>query len=123
MSLNFYDYRETISKNLIAFIRSRGYSKLSLSKLTEISRPTIDLILKGESPNQTIYNSQIAKINETFDLPEDYFITAIPVAVTPPPLAYAYSDHGNDHERSDLAKEALFGLDCILDVYSMYLKK
>ncbi len=123
MSLNYYEYREIISNNLIAFIRAKGYSKLSLSKLTGISRPTIDQILKGESPNQTIYNSQIAKINETFDLPEDYLITAVPVASTPPPLTYAYSDHGNDYEKSDVAKEALFGLDSILDVYSMYLNK
>jgi transcriptional regulator with XRE-family HTH domain len=121
MSINFFDHQKTIARNLVAFIRVKGYSKLSLSKLTGISRPTIDQILKGESPNQTTYNTQITKINQTFDLPDDYFITA---QVTPSlslPLAYAYSDRGAGVEKSPQAKELLDGLDNVLDIYSMYV--
>jgi hypothetical protein len=35
MSLNFFDHRETITKNLVTFLRQKGYSKLSLSKLSK----------------------------------------------------------------------------------------
>lgn len=122
MSLNFFEYQEVIAKNLLAFIRSKGYSKLSLSKLTDISRPTIDQILKGDSPNPTTFNSQIKKINQAFELPDDYLITDIPIVVTTAPLAYAYSDRGSDQEKSPLSIELLDGLDNILDVFSMYMK-
>lgn len=76
MSINFFEHQKTIAKNLVTFIRVKGYTKLSLSKLTGISQPTIDQILKGESPSQTTYNGQITKINQTFNLPDNYFITA-----------------------------------------------
>ncbi|KOP64816.1 hypothetical protein AMS62_05800 [Bacillus sp. FJAT-18019] len=121
MNINFFEHQKTISKNLVAFIRVRGYSKLSLSKLTDISRPTIDQILKGESPSPTTYNGQIAKINQTFDLPDDYFITAQSTPSISLPLAYAYSDHGDGLEKSKQAKELLEGLDNVLDIYSMYV--
>lgn len=123
MNINFFEHRKKIAQNLISFIGMKGYSKLSLSKLTGISRPTIDQILKAESPSQTTYNSQIRKIITTFDLPENYFITLTQnIPEQTPSLAYAYSDHGADLEKNAVAQELLDGLDNILDIYSMYLK-
>lgn len=121
MNINFFEHQKTIAKNLITFIRVNGYSKLSLSKLTGISRPTIDQILKAESPSQTTYNAQIAKINQTFELPEHYFITAQATPSLTLPLTYAYSDHGLNVEKSEKTTELLEGLDNILDIYSMYV--
>ncbi|MGO0063318.1 helix-turn-helix domain-containing protein [Brevibacillus fluminis] len=121
MSINFFEHQKTIAKNLLTFIRVKGHSKLSLSKLTGISRPTIDQLLKGESPSQTTYNGQIAKINQTFELPDDYFITAQSTPSLTHPLAYAYSDHRVGMEKSEKAKELLEGLDNVLDIYSMYV--
>lgn len=74
MSLNFLDHRETIAKNLVTFIRMKGYSKLTFSKLSGISRITIDRIMKGGSFESEQYNRQIEKINKAFDLPNNYFI-------------------------------------------------
>ncbi|MFD0717648.1 helix-turn-helix domain-containing protein [Paenibacillus sp. GCM10027626] len=121
MSINFFEHQKTIAKNLVTFIRVKGYSKLSLSKLTGISRPTIDQILKGESPSQTTYNGQITKINQTFDLPDDYFITAQSTSSLSLPLSYAYSDHSYGEEKSEQTNELLEGLDNVLDIYSMYV--
>lgn len=87
MSINYFEHRETIAKNVVNFLRLKGFSKLSLSKQTGISRPTIDQIIKGESPSPKQYNSQIEKINCAFDLPEDYFITSrIPSLQLPQPM-------------------------------------
>ncbi|MGR6545718.1 helix-turn-helix domain-containing protein [Paenibacillus tundrae] len=102
-------------------MRFKGYTKLSLSKLTGISRPTIDQILKAESPNSNIYNTQISKINQTFELPSDYFLESR-ITITPPEPVYAYSDHGAGEERSERAQHLLDGLDNILDIYALYLK-
>lgn len=120
MSINFFDHRQTIAKNLIAFLRFKGYSKLSFSKLTGISRPTIDQILKGESPSPAIYNSQLTKINQAFDFSEDYLVKAQATPIPSPPPTYAYSDR-RVGEKSPQAQELLEGLDNILDIYSMYV--
>ncbi|MEK3875675.1 XRE family transcriptional regulator [Paenibacillus sp. FSL M7-0420] len=121
MSINYFEHRETIAKNVVNFLRLKGFSKLSLSKQTGISRPTIDQIIKGESPSPKQYNSQIEKINHAFALPEDYFITSrIPLSSAPP--AYAYSDHGAGSAKDPMVRELLDGLDNILDIYSLYLR-
>ncbi|MEK4236197.1 hypothetical protein [Paenibacillus sp. FSL H7-0714] len=120
MSFNFFDHRETIAKNIVSFLRLKGYSKLSLSKLTYIDRTTIDQIIKGEGLNSKQYNTQIIKINKIFDLPEDYFITS-PSSITPT-IMNVYSDHDVDSEKNAEVKELLCGLNNILDIYSLYLK-
>ncbi|OMD92778.1 hypothetical protein [Paenibacillus odorifer] len=119
MSLNFFDHRETITKNLLTFLREKGHSKLSLSKLSDITRPTIDLIIKGEGLNSEQYNKQIQKINKTFDLPVNYFITPL-ISITP--TKCTYSDHVAVSERSSEVKELLDGLNSVLEIYSLYLK-
>jgi hypothetical protein len=120
--IDYFEYREQIAKNFLSFLREKGYSKLSVHKLTDISRPTIDLILKGESPSPKTYNSQIAKINETFKLDPDYLLEIHEERPALHAYAYAYSDHGSDAEKSPTTKDLLNGLDNILEVYSLYLK-
>ncbi|MEK5282575.1 MULTISPECIES: hypothetical protein [Paenibacillus] len=119
MSLNFFDHREIISRELVAFLRLRGYSKLSFSKLSNISRATVDRIIEGEGLSSTQYNEQIDKINKTFDLPDNYFITSL-VSITP--TTYTYSGYVAGSERSPKVKELLDGLDSVLEIYSLYLK-
>lgn len=121
MSINFFEYQKVIASNLVTFIRLNGYSKLSLSKLTGISRLMIDQILKGESPSQTMYNNQIAQINQTFHLPDQYFIVSQSLQTLPDSHTYAYSDRGMGLEKNEQAKELLTGLDNTLDIYSMYV--
>lgn len=117
--LNFFDHREIIAKNLVTFLRQKGYSKLSLSKLTDISRATIDQIIKGKCLNSMEYNKQIEKINITFELSDNYFITPL---ISINPITYTYSDQCADPEKSTEVKELLDGLNNVLDIYSLYLK-
>ncbi|WP_411348485.1 XRE family transcriptional regulator [Paenibacillus sp. WLX2291] len=119
---DFFSHQQHIAQNLTAFIRLKGYSKLSFSKLTGISRPTVDQILKSESPNPTLYNQQIAKITQTFQLPDDYLLRNQPELLPTSHSPYAFSDHAKGSERTPEAKELLEGLDHILDLYSMYIK-
>lgn len=110
----FYRYQEITTQNLIAFLRLRGYSKLSLSKLTGLSRPNIDCILNGEITNPSVYNSYIKKIIQTFDLPNDYFLINQNDQIALVPKIYS---------KRSLADQELFdGLDNLLDIFSMYLK-
>lgn len=120
MSVNFFDHRETIAENLVSFLRLKGCSKLSFAKITDIDRSTIDHILKGDVFNSKQYNTYIIKINKTFDLSEDYFITSR--SSINPTIINTYSDHDAGSEKNAEVKELLCGLNDILDIYSLYLK-
>lgn len=119
MNLNFFDHREKIAKNLVIFIRKKGYSKLSLSKLSDVSRRNIDRIIKGEGLESEKYNKEIEKINKTFDLPDNYFIAPL---ISTTPTTYTCLNDCVGSERDPQVEELLDGLDNILDIYSLYLK-
>ncbi|MGG4219441.1 helix-turn-helix transcriptional regulator [Paenibacillus jamilae] len=114
MRTGFYEYKEIITQNLIVFIRLRGYSKLSLSKQTGLSRLTIDHILNGEITNPSVYNSNIEKIIQTFDLPNDYFLINQNDQISFAPKTYS--------QQSLTVQELFDGLDNVMDIFSMYLK-
>ncbi|WP_322902798.1 helix-turn-helix domain-containing protein [Paenibacillus campi] len=118
---NFFAQKDSIAQNLLNFIRVNGYSKLSFSKITGISRPTVDQILKAESPSPVIYNAQINKITAALNVSEDFFLTKPSLLTTSSTSAYAFSDHAQHLNRSQEAKQLLERLDNMLDIYSMYV--
>lgn len=119
ININYFEHQDTISKNLITFIRQRGYSKKSLSKLTGISRPTIDELLSSMNPIPITYNTQVSIITKFFKLPHDYFLRIPTESLNLASQTYGSSER---HKRSPKAQELLDGLENILDIYSMYLK-
>ncbi|OMF25627.1 hypothetical protein BK133_21285 [Paenibacillus sp. FSL H8-0548] len=123
MTINFIEHRESITRNLIIFMRSKGYSKLSLSKQTNISRSEIDQILKSDRFNQSNYNSHIMKINESFHLPSDYFLEPQVTTVSPHANADVCSHDGVETQRSPEVQLLFDGLDNIFDIFSMYVKR
>lgn len=68
--MNFYEYKENISNNLILFMRKKGYTKLSLSKLTNIDRKIIDTLLNNTIISTDEYNTYIENIIKIFNLDE-----------------------------------------------------
>lgn len=115
MTVNYYENQETIAKNLILFMRERGYSRLSFSKRSGIARQDIDQILSAQNTDEKFYNSRIMQIKQKFDLIDEYILSTEQINLLSPPLIV-------NEERSELAQEMLDGLDHILDIYSMYLK-
>lgn len=118
MSTNYFIHQETVAKNLILFMREKGYSRLSFSKLADVPRSAVDQLLLrgGESINEAVYNVYILRINQTFNLAEDYLLKE-----TSKP-DYLSSAPPTQTERSAKAQELLDILDNVLDVYSMYIK-
>lgn len=114
MTTNYFENQETIAKNLILFMREKGYSRLSFSKLTGISRPEIDPLLSGESNNTSSYNSYIMLINQKFQLSEDYFLRTKMDSI--PPTSSAHT--GRSPEIQILHDE----LNNMMEIYSMYIK-
>ncbi|WDM21289.1 hypothetical protein [Paenibacillus polymyxa] len=115
--VNYYNHQQIVAENLRAFMQKNGYSKLSLSKLSDVPRPAIDqlLLTGGENIDISIYNTYILQINRGFNFAENDLlkVTPKPNLLPPPPLAQT--------ERSALAQELLDGLDHIMDIYTMYI--
>lgn len=115
MTVNYFDHQETIAKNMVLFMREKGYSRSSLSKLSGIARPEIDQILSTQNIDEYVYVAQIVQIKQKFGLTDDYILSPTQLNLLPPPPIV-------DEGRSELAQEMLDGLDHILDIYSMHLK-
>jgi hypothetical protein len=116
MEINFFEHQKTIANNLRSYMRLKGYSKLSLSKLTEIPRSDIDNLLNDDNANIIIYNNQISQILKTFNLPRIYFLTTVldTESTLDPSL--------NEDQRSPRIKELFDGLENVLEIFSMYKK-
>lgn len=114
MTEDFFENREIITSNLLVFIRQKGYSKLSFSKVTGIPRLAVDQLLNGEHINALDYNEHIYKVTQVFEIPVGYLLTKYTYLFPTTPMVHS--------ERSQDAQVMLDGLDNILDIYSMYLK-
>ncbi|MEK5037648.1 XRE family transcriptional regulator [Sporosarcina sp. FSL K6-3457] len=115
--------KEQIAEHLALFIRLRGYSKSSFAKKVNLSRPTINQILIGNSPNETIFNKQIKEIELAFQLPAGYFLATpqIESSMWPSP-SLQFSDHLQDERESkNVQAQLLDELEDLLDIASLYL--
>ncbi|MCM2999980.1 hypothetical protein M3647_21120 [Paenibacillus cellulositrophicus] len=109
MSVDYFEHQENVATNLILFLRERGYSRLSLSKLTGVPRTALDQLLGGWNGDVQEYNEFIEKIRIRFDLPMDYFIKEVAL---PQSSATILSPEVQELQR---------GLADVLDIYSMYI--
>ena len=120
--MNLFLNKETIAENLAMFIRLKGYSKSSFAKKTNISRPTLDQILDGQSPNEKTFMKQIEKIATAFQLTQDYFLTPPQIEQTYKAPSLQFSDHFSEtKERTQQNQQLLEDLDDLLDIASLYL--
>ena len=57
-----FDQRNLVAMNLKNCIRDRGFTKISLAKKANISRPTLDKILNGSIDNKSTFDKHLQKI-------------------------------------------------------------
>lgn len=116
---SLFDNRKTIGPKLLEIMKSKGHTKVSFSKLTGISRPTLNNLFKGETDSKTTFTTHITKIIETVNITLEEIInynenkTAQNVAV--------FSDNApTEHEYDPKAKEMFNVLDDILHLCELY---
>lgn len=115
-----YDNRYKIGSNLLDFIKDNGYTKSSISKLTGISRPTIDKLIKGEIDNNTTLKSHIDKIVTTFNIDLEQLINYKHLELENSDRMVASDNSPEEHEVSDKAKKMFGFLNDIVDLYEVY---
>ncbi|MEY8763880.1 MULTISPECIES: helix-turn-helix domain-containing protein [Clostridium] len=115
-----YNNRYKVGSNIIQFIKDNGYTKSSFSKLTGISRPTIDKMIKGEIDNNTTLKKHVNKIIATFNIRPEELIN-YKCMKSENKLRIVASDNApEEYELSDSAKKMFGFLDDIIDLYEVY---
>ena len=56
-----FENRKLIGENILNIIRDNGYTKSSFSRLTNISRPTLNKLIKGEVDSFTTFKTHIKR--------------------------------------------------------------
>lgn len=115
-----YDNRHKIGVNLLDFIKDNGYTKSSVSKLTGISRPTIDKLIKGEIDNNTTLKSHIDKIVMTFNINLEELTNYKHLELENSDRMVASNNAPEEYEVSDKAKKMFAILNDIVDLYEVY---
>lgn len=114
--------KETIAENLGMFIRLKGYSKSSFAKKVNISRPTLDQLLEGQSPNETAFLKQLEKIAQAFQLSKASFLSPPQFEQTYATRSLQFSDHlAHTKERTPHNQKLLEDLEDLLDIATLYL--
>ena len=115
-----YDNRYKIGENLLNFIKDNGYTKSSISKLTGISRPTFDKLIKGEIDNNTTLKSHIDKIVMAFNITIEQLIKYEHIDSRNNEIMVASNNAPQKHEISEKGKKMFAFLEDIVDLCEIY---
>ena len=113
-----FDQREMVARKLKDCIRERGYTKVSFSEMTDISRPTIDKLLNADIDNRNTFERHMQKILAAlnFSVEDLMYFNAKPQKAD-----VFYSQNAPlDHQMSKKAKEQYNLLLDIVDLCAIY---
>ncbi len=65
---DLFEQRTLVAEKLKNCIRDMGFTKISFSKKTDISRPTLDRLLNGTVDNKSSYDKHLQKILLVLDM-------------------------------------------------------
>ncbi|MGL5085568.1 MAG: helix-turn-helix domain-containing protein [Clostridium sp.] len=115
-----FDERKLVGDKLLSIIKDKGYTKSSFSKITDISRPTLDKIIKGDIDNKTTFISHIKKIVEAKIASYEEFLSYESLNNNSN-LVMMYSDNApNGYRRTDDTKELFMILDDLINLSEIY---
>lgn len=59
---NLFEQRALVAEKLQVCVRDLGFTKVSFSKKTDISRPTLDRLMNGTIDNKSTFDKHLQKI-------------------------------------------------------------
>lgn len=65
---SLFEKRSLIAENLKCVLRDKGFTKVSFSKKSDISRPTLDKLLANQIDSKATFDSHMNKILQTLNL-------------------------------------------------------
>lgn len=117
-----FERRGEIGRKILNIIKYEGYTKSSFSKMTGISRPTLNQMLEGKTPSETTFISQINKILDSIGMTiEELLDYKDKIVFDTTTVAYS-NNSPKDYIRKESAMNTLDALDNVLDLYEIYYK-
>lgn len=117
-----FERRKKVGENILNIIKDNGYTKSSFSRVTDLSRPTLDKLINGEIDNKATFTTHIQKIIENQKINETELLEYKTKYDNDMP-AFAFSDNSPEHyERKKEAEEMFMFLDDILNLCETYYK-
>ena len=113
-----FDQRDVVASKLKDCIRDLGYTKVSFSAKTGISRPTIDRLLNADIANRNTFEKHMQKILAALNFSVDdlIFYNAKPQKAD----AFYSQSAPLDHQMNEKAKEQYNLLLDIVDLCAIY---
>jgi len=115
-----YDNRFKIGKNLLKLINDNGYTKYSFAKITGISRPTLDKLIKSEVDNNTTLKTHVDKILNVLNISLGELLNLTNEETINNDIMIASNNAPNKHEISDSAKRVFCIINDIVDLCEVY---
>lgn len=116
---NLFDNRRSIGPKLLEIMKSKGHTKVSFSKLTDIKRSKLNSLFSGEIASKATFTTNINKIIETVNVTLEEIVNCNENKVTQSAAAFSV-DIPNQHSISPEAKEMFNVLDGILHLCELY---
>ncbi len=116
-----FESRKLTGENILNIIKDNGYTKSSFSRLTDISRPTLDKLIKGEIDSLATFKTHVQKILESQDMDEEQLMNYVSRYNTKKELVFALSDNAPDNHVLNPNAQEMFGiLEDIIHMYELY---
>jgi predicted transcriptional regulator len=116
-----FENRKLIGENILNIIKDNGYTKSSFSRITNISRPTLDKLIKGEVDSLATFKTHIQKILGSQNMNEEQLLNYVPKYKTKNELIFAMSDNApKNHTLRPNAQEMFGILEDIVHMCGLY---
>ena len=105
-----FENRRLIGENILNIVIDYGYTKSSFSRLTNISRPTLDKLIKGEVDSLATFKTHVRKILETQGMVEEQLLNYVPKYNAKKELVFALSDNAPENHALNPKAQEMFGI-------------
>ena len=115
-----FEQRILVGQKLKVYIRNSGFTKVSFSKKTDISRPTLDRLIDGAVNNKSTFDKHLRKICDTLNITTDQLLSDGPMMEVKKVEAVYSLNAPKDYTMDEKAKKQYGLLMDILDLCTIY---
>lgn len=111
--------KKLVGNNLFQIMKEKGYTKISLSKASSISRPTLDRLFEGEINSITTFEKHVEKLKTVLEIEMEHLTTRREYLDSYYQVAYSANQPKN-YVLSRTEEEMFEILDSLIDLCDFY---
>ena len=117
MMSDLFNERKKVGKNINEIMKDKGHTKISFSKITGITRPTLNKFFNGEITSEATFKKHVSKIMESINITAQDILS---YKCNKPVEVYYSNNSPKNHEFNGDAKEMLNILEDIIHLCELY---